>query len=54
MRNNELSEGIVVVDKDDNVVGTSVIAAEKVNYLIIYNLDWEGHISTGIIMVNPP
>lgn len=29
MRNNELSEGIVVVDKDDNVVGTSVIAAEK-------------------------
>lgn len=54
MRNNELSEGIVVVDKDDNVVGTSVIAAEKVNYSITYNLNWGEHISTGIIMVHPP
>lgn len=31
MRNNELSEGIEVVDEDGNVVGTSVVAARKVS-----------------------
>lgn len=30
MRNNELSEGIEVVDKDGNNVGTSVVAAKQV------------------------
>ena len=31
MRNNELSVGIEVIDKDDKVVGTSKVAAKKVN-----------------------
>ena len=34
MRNNELTTGIEVVDKDDNVIGTSKVAARKVNKLI--------------------
>ena len=37
MRNSELAEGIDVIDKDDNVMGTSKIAAKKVesNSLVI-------------------
>lgn len=34
MRNNELSEGIEVMDKNHNVVGTSKIAARKVRKFI--------------------
>lgn len=30
MRNSELSEGIIVFDKDENVVGSSKVAAKKV------------------------
>ena len=30
MRNNELSEGIEVFDKDEKVIGSSKIAAKKV------------------------
>ena len=37
MRNSELAEGIDVIDKDGNVIGTSKVAAKKVKRsLVIY------------------
>ena len=36
MRNNELTEGIEVMDHNHNVVGTSKIAAKKVCYFKLF------------------
>lgn len=44
MRNNELTEGIEVIDHDNNVVGTSKIAAKQVSdvmYSPSFTLDFQ-------------
>ena len=39
MRNSELTEGIAVMDSQNNVVGTSKVAAKKVSVFVLYGWD---------------
>ena len=39
MRNSELTEGIAVMDSQNNVVGTSKVSAKKVSVFVLYGWD---------------